>query len=201
MSAKSGLHRFWQEFNDLDGDTEYFVTARLFDGTPAIWPNAVDYLRWRHEVAKRLGVDPAAVQLVGSARLGYSLNPDKNFKTFDAESDLDIAIISPEIFELTWVEIRSFIGSRRDLHGKKTYLRKLVFEECIALDIVLPHLTYGEQWSYHRDEIVSLLGGELIDREIKYRLYRSHRALREYQLKGVSTARDRAIEEGLQHVG
>ncbi|MGB3333220.1 MAG: hypothetical protein WBA79_10460 [Mycobacterium sp.] len=200
MSDRCGLHQFWQEFNELDSDVEYFVTARLFDSTPAIWPDNIDYVRWRHEVAKRLEVDPMSIQLVGSARLGYSLNPGKNFKMFDLNSDLDIAIISAEIFDQTWAELRRFINARRDLERNKTYLRKLVFEECIALDMVLPHLSFGESWSYYRDEIVALLGRGLENREVNYRLYRNHRALREYQLLGVTTARDRAMEEGFQYV-
>lgn len=197
MPELSGLQQFWKEFSDLGEDTEYFVTARLFDGIPAIWPKDLEYVRWRHEVAGRLGVDPMSVQLVGSARLGYSLNPKKDFKKFDSGSDLDIAIISPEIFEQTWTELRNFIDSHWELQGRKGYLRKLVFDECIALDIVLPHLSIGESWSRHRDGIVALLGDGLENREVKYRVYRNHRALRNYQLSGVSTARDRAIEEGI----
>lgn len=197
MSQDNGIQQFWREFNDLDRDVEYFVSARLFDDTPAVWSSSVQYVRWRHEVAKRLNVDPTGIQLVGSARLGYSLSPRKNFKLFDAQSDLDIAVVSNEIFDAAWLELRGLIGSRIELDSKKQYLRKLVFEECIALDIVLPHLSFGERWSYVRDEIADLLGDELNDREINYRLYRNHRALREYQLIGVSGARDRAIEDGI----
>jgi hypothetical protein len=196
MSDQTGLQQFWQDFNDLDQDVEYFVTARLFEGTPAIWPKNIEYVRWRHEIAKRLNVDPMGIQLVGSARLGYSLSPGKKFKRFDGDSDLDIAVVSDEIFDQAWLELRRLIKSRRELDSQKRYLHKLVFEECIALDIVLPHLSFGDQWSYIRDEIAELLGEGLDNREINYRLYRNHRALREYQLVGVSTARDRAIEEG-----
>ncbi|WP_152428001.1 hypothetical protein [Dietzia sp. UCD-THP] len=197
MSEANGIQQFWREFNELDRDVEYFVSARLFDDTPAVWSSSVQYVRWRHEVAKRLRVDPTGVQLVGSARLGYSLSPRKNFKLFDAQSDLDIAVVSNEIFDAAWLELRDLIGSRIELDSKKRYLGKLVFEECIALDIVLPHLSFGERWSYVRDEIADLLGDELNDREINYRLYRNHRSLREYQLIGVSGARDRAIEDGI----
>ncbi|OKH64022.1 hypothetical protein EB74_11420 [Mycobacterium sp. SWH-M5] len=196
MTEAPGLHQFWEEFNDLDRDIEYFVTMRLFEGVPAIWPKTIDYVRWRHEVAKRLSVDPVSIQVVGSARLGYSLNPGKNFKRFDKESDLDIAVVSADLFELTWRELRQLINARPELNERKSYLRKLVFDECIALDVVLPQLSYGKDWAYCRDELIELLGGDLIDREVKYRLYRNHSALRDYQIKGVQMARDRAIEEG-----
>ncbi|MBR7551573.1 hypothetical protein KC220_23825, partial [Mycobacterium tuberculosis] len=72
-------------------------------------------------------MDPAEVQLVVSARLGYSLNPGKNFKKFDSESDLDVAIINSDIFEQSWTELRRLF-EEGNFHGMKGRLRKLVFE-------------------------------------------------------------------------
>ncbi|MFE0645770.1 hypothetical protein ACFW2Y_29785 [Streptomyces sp. NPDC058877] len=198
MDNASGLPEFWKEFSSLGQEVDYFVTARLFDGTPAVWPQELSYIRWRHLVATELGVDPMAVQLVGSARLGYSMNPKKNFRRFREGSDLDIAVISPELFDKAWAELREIIED--DLFsGNKNYLRKLVFEECIALDIVLPRLSFGEQWSRSRDLFIQDLGSTFSNCEVNYRLYRNHRSLRNYQLKSVNIARDRAIEEGVHH--
>ncbi|MCH5645625.1 hypothetical protein [Gordonia sp. ABSL49_1] len=199
MTPDTGIQQFWDDFKQLDEDIEYFVSARLFDGVPAIWTRNVEYVRWRHEIAQRLDVDPIAIQLVGSARLGYSINPAKNFKIFNEDSDLDIAVVSPELFEAAWLQLRNIVDRHDELKERKTYLRKLVFDECIALDIVLPHLSFGASWAVARDEIIELLGEEFNDRQINYRLYRNHGALREYQLSSVSKARDRAIEEGVDN--
>lgn len=196
MSDLSGLRKFWAEFSSLGCEVDYFVTARLFDGTPAVWPKELNYIRWRHLVAIRLGVDPMAIQLVGSARLGYSINPKKDFKKFDSNSDLDIAVVSPEFFEVAWQELRRIIEHNR-FEDRRNYLRKLVFEECIALDIVLPHLSFGERWSLSRDLFVQDLGDRFRNCTVNYRIYRSHKSLRSYQLKSVNIARDRAIEEGV----
>ncbi|MFD0557090.1 hypothetical protein FB566_2345 [Stackebrandtia endophytica] len=198
MKDASGLPEFWKEFSSLGQDVGYFVTARLFDGTPAMWPQELKYVKWRHQVASALEVDPMAIQLVGSARLGYSINPKKNFKKFHKDSDLDIAVISPELFDKAWGELREIIKDVAFAH-KKRYLRKLVFEECIALDIVLPQLSFGEQWSRSRDLFVEDLGGVFRNCAVNYRLYRNHGSLRDYQLRSVSIARDRAIEEGVNH--
>lgn len=198
MEDDSGLPEFWKEFSSLGQEVDYFVTARLFDGTPAVWPQELAYIKWRHLVATVLDVDPMAVQLVGSARLGYSLNPGKGFRKFHEGSDLDIAVVSPELFEKAWSELRGIIEDEL-FSQKKNYLRKLVFDECIALDVVLPRLSFGEQWSRSRDLFVQDLGGAFLNREINYRLYRNHRSLRSYQVKSVNIARDRAIEEGVQH--
>ncbi|WP_159030116.1 hypothetical protein [Kitasatospora albolonga] len=198
MDKISGLSEFWKEFSSLGREVDYFVTARLFDGTPAVWPQELSYIKWRHLVATELGVDPMAVQLVGSARLGYSMNPKKNFRKFHEGSDLDIAIISSELFDKAWGELQKIIEG--DLFsGNKNYLRKLVFEECIALDIVLPRLPFGEQWSRSRDLFIQDLGGAFRNCEVNYRLYRNHKSLRSYQTKSVNIARDRAIEEGVNH--
>ena len=199
MDDVSGLPEFWKDFSSLGQEVGYFVTARLFDGTPAVWPKELNYIRWRHLVATELGVDPMAVQLVGSARLGYSMNPGKNFRKFHEGSDLDIAVISPELFDRAWSELRVIIEDDLFSRRRKDYLRKLVFEECIALDIVLPRLSFGEQWSRSRDLFVHDLGAAFVNCEVNYRLYRNHRSLRSYQVKSVNIARDRAIEEGVNH--
>lgn len=199
MTELLGLQAFWKEFNGLDCDVDYFVTARLFEGTPSVWPKEVNYVRWRHRVAAHLGVDPMAIHLVGSARLGYSMNPIKNYKNFDETSDLDIAVVSSEFFDRAWAELL-YIIERQTFENKRNYLRKLVFEECIALDIILPHLSFGERWSRSRDNFVQDLGEKLQKCTVNYRLYRNHKSLRSYQIKGVSTARDRAIEEGISDV-
>lgn len=196
MEEPEGLALFANEFELLGREVEYFVTARLLDGTPSIWTNQVDYITWRHEVAEELRVDPAEVQLVGSAKLGYSLNPGKNFTRFHEESDFDVAIISSALFEQAWAELRTVFQSNT-LEGQKTYLRKLVFDECVALDIVLPHLSFGKNWSKSREALVNSLGEEFASRTINYRLYRSHQALRTYQIRSVAAAEARAIEDGI----
>ncbi|MEU9082490.1 hypothetical protein [Streptomyces sp. NPDC048357] len=198
MDDVSGLTEFWKEFSSLGQEVDFFVTARLFDGTPAVWPHELSYIKWRHRVAIELGVDPMAVQLVGSARLGYSMNPSKNYRKFHEGSDLDIAVISPELFEKAWGELRDIIEDD-PFARKKNQLRKLVFEECIALDIVLPHLSFGEHWSRSRDLFIQDIGEAFRNCDINYRLYRNHKSLRSYQVKSVNIARDRAIEEGVHH--
>lgn len=196
MDAPDGLTLFADEFDSLGREVEYFVTARLLDGTPSIWTKQVDYITWRHKVAEELKVDPAEVQLVGSAKLGYSLNPYKNFKTFHEESDFDIAIISSTLFDQAWAELREILQSNT-LDGSKNYLRSLVFSECIALDIVLPHLSFGRNWSKSREALMDSLGETFASRTINYRLYRNHQALRTYQIKSVAAAEARAIEDGI----
>src|SRR5437016_2101642 len=46
------------------------------------------------------------VSLVGTGNWGFSLNPYKTFKPFNSSSDIDVAVISQDQFNLTWEELR-----------------------------------------------------------------------------------------------
>lgn len=47
------------------------------------------------------------IAIVGSAKYGFSLSPDKNFKVFDTEtSDIDVVIVSSALFNSTWHFLR-----------------------------------------------------------------------------------------------
>jgi hypothetical protein len=48
------------------------------------------------------------VAVVGTGNWRYSLNPGKEFKEFDETSDIDVAIVSPEMFRATWDNLRDF---------------------------------------------------------------------------------------------
>jgi hypothetical protein len=53
-------------------------------------------------------VHPMQIIIVGSAHLGFSPVPDKLGKPFDSSSsDIDVAVISPEIFESWWTELQT----------------------------------------------------------------------------------------------
>jgi len=66
-----------------------------------------DYEGFRTELALRLNVDSEAISLIGSARLGFSLNKTKLFSPFSDQSDFDIVIVASEIFDEAWIELLS----------------------------------------------------------------------------------------------
>jgi hypothetical protein len=83
---------------------------------PAIFNNDANaYRLWREALAKPLGVDPCNLFIVGSACVGCSVNPYKDWNAFDAESDVDIAVISSHHFDLAWRTMR--LSRRADVTG------------------------------------------------------------------------------------
>ena len=48
------------------------------------------------------------VSIAGSGNWGFSLNPEKNFRTFGEHSDIDVALIDESTFYATWDIIRQY---------------------------------------------------------------------------------------------
>lgn len=79
------------------------VERHLLSGLPYVFrdkPENLDLLR--NHLSERLECSPADIHVVGSSRTGFALNPDRYPREFGPESDIDIVIISAEIFDRYW---------------------------------------------------------------------------------------------------
>ena len=68
-------------------------------------PIAVDkhtYYDLRRRVAMKFNLHPSAVILVGSCRTGFSLKPNKRYLPVSDASDVDVAVVSPPLFDAYW---------------------------------------------------------------------------------------------------
>lgn len=84
------------------GETARLAIARLWlsEGIPYAFKECPWlYESLRSWIAMRLNVDAKEISITGSARLGQSLSPRQIGKVFNRESDLDIFIVSSELFE------------------------------------------------------------------------------------------------------
>ena len=71
----------------------------LSEGIPFAFQNCPGtYESIRSWISTRLGVDPKEVNITGSAKLGQSLSPSKIGEPFNENSDLDLFIISNDLF-------------------------------------------------------------------------------------------------------
>jgi hypothetical protein len=62
----------------------------------------------RTRIAGKFTVRREDVIVVGSAKLGFSIAPGKRFRTFGDSSDIDVAIVSPTLYEQVWHELFDF---------------------------------------------------------------------------------------------
>jgi hypothetical protein len=88
-----------------------FAGIILTEGVPQAYnefPLAFEFAR--SKAAEILGIHPKQISLIGSARIGYSLNPNQLGKAFDAAmSDIDLFAISDALFALLAAEHTRFI--------------------------------------------------------------------------------------------
>jgi hypothetical protein len=77
------------------------VLAKVFllEGTPFVFENRpMKYVIFREQVADRFEIGSQDVCIVGSAKLGYSPGPHKFGTPFAETSDVDVVIISEDLF-------------------------------------------------------------------------------------------------------
>ena len=87
------------------------IVARLWltEGPPSAFQQCpAIYEDLRGWLSARLGVHPKEITLVGSARIGYSMTQAEFGKPFGEHSDLDLAIISAQLFERLTSDFRLF---------------------------------------------------------------------------------------------
>lgn len=117
------------------------ILAKVFllEGTPFVFANSpMKYVIFREQVADQFGVGSQDVCIVGSAKLGFSPAPRKYGTTFANNSDVDVVIISDEMFD----------HGSRELFKELNYLGPQLHE--------FRHLLEGGNAPDKNDPVVSL---------------------------------------------
>jgi hypothetical protein len=92
-----------------------FTDGQLLGRCPWIFDASETYDAWRSSVAETLSIEPGSIRIVGSAATGFSLSPQKPGRPFrrtsslnTVASDIDIALIHPNLFAMAWDTIIRF---------------------------------------------------------------------------------------------
>ncbi len=93
------MNHFLNLLHNVRNDAELtdFCRKRVLHGTPSIFADREDdYYEFRKRISEKFDVAFHEVFITGSAKLGFS--PFKR-KNFDYDSDIDVAIVSKELYE------------------------------------------------------------------------------------------------------
>lgn len=116
------------------------ILAKVFllEGTPYVFENSpMKYVIFREQVADKFEIGSQDVCIVGSAKLGFSPSPHKYGTPFAERSDVDVVIVSDELFdsgsrelfrELNYIgpqmnEIRDHLGEKSSKQDGKPVVR------------------------------------------------------------------------------
>lgn len=163
---------------------EVLTSMWIFERIPYVFNNDfTEYLKVKLIISKSIGVDLCSIFFVGSSSVGFSLNPAKNLKPFDAQSDIDIAIVSHYYFDIAWRTIQDIDFSTMTWQIQNSiseHRGRLIYWETIALDKILGIMPFAKEWMSVLEELKRL--PPFRDREVSFRLYRNHEALRRYHI-------------------
>ena len=171
---------------------DVFISKWIMEKTPDIFYNKeMQYYEWKHKMASGLQVDARDIIVTGSACLGYSLNPKKNFKKFNEKSDIDVGVISNDYFDIAWHELRNKKYYKLDNNMKRAledHKNRLIYWGTIATDKILPLLSFGKHWNKVINELKCI--PPVNDREINFRIYKDNKSFRDYQLNSIKECRE-----------
>jgi len=85
---------------------EDLVEEYLLTGVPfAFKDDQASHVLLLSEIAKQLAIGQDAINVIGSGRIGFSLDPEQFGKPFSEKSDLDVAIVSDTLFDEAWMDM------------------------------------------------------------------------------------------------
>jgi hypothetical protein len=183
----------------INEPSSFFASKWIVERIPFLFNSDLDaYIDWKEKLSLLIGVDSKSIVVIGSAAVGISLNPDKNFKEFDSNSDIDVAVISTHHFDIGWHTLRN-LGTRihrlkvRERTSVEDHKNRLIYFGAIATDRIIQLMPFGAVWLDAIDQMRKI--EPTIDREINFRIYKDFEALRAYQTYNINKIKDMLLKE------
>ena len=142
--------------------------------------SAGSYFELKAAVSRRFDVHPSEVLIVGSAKLGFSIAPDKRYRPFGEHSDIDVVICSGALFDAFWREVFDY-WARGETWSGLTDFRKYLFRGWMRPDKLPPESSFARSqdwWEFFRTLVGS---GDFGPYKISGALYKSWHFLESYQ--------------------
>lgn len=178
-----------------DDDTLDFCRKHLLHGTPFIFKEKDDgFYEFRKRIASKFKIPFHEVYITGSAKLGFSPFKKKNF---DYDSDIDVAIVSPKLFERIMSNISDYQMSfrrNRAVVQEKELSMYHEFLEYVALGWIRPDkLPVSFQMKAFKDDwfeffrSISNGNSEAGNYQVNAGIFQSYQHLERYTFSGIKS--------------
>lgn len=143
---------FIQELECSNYTNKELVDRYIWFGTPAIFQdNEQTYFDLRKEIADFFLINNMDnIVVVGSAKLGFSIAPRKEFRDITDDSDIDVAIIDDELFNTYWEKLYDFnINIKNRTETEDQLYRKFLdyfFRGWLRPDLFPFSFSYRNKW-------------------------------------------------------
>ena len=158
--------------------------------------NMIDSLHL--SVSDSFGVSFKNVIVVGSAKIGFSLNPNNPLRSFDSDndkpSDLDVAIVSSDYFRRCWDMLRSNTSIRYRHNYNK--VSRSVYNGYVPFAALQEVKEIRKDFNDSKRRANIRLQKEIgIRHSVNFRVYRSWRDLEDYHVVGIEQIKRKVRNE------
>ena len=136
-------------------------------------------------VSEKLGVHYNDIAIVGSAKLGFSINPKKDYKPFDDDSDIDLLIISQALFYRFW---QAYLEDSYSLVRIKNYqyVCQCIFRKFVTFNGFDKNNKFYCEWKKKTGGFEKDLQLRFdIEQDIHYRIFESWESAQMYYISGM----------------
>ena len=174
-----------------------FARKYIIHGIPYVFDGREeDFFEFRNRISKKFMVDYYQVYIVGSGKLGFSFFKGKEF---DYDSDIDVAVVSEELYDRYLKHIRAFqydIERSKELLVQNDYKNYIKFLKYMAKGWMRPDLlplkvngiNIKSEWFEFFDSI-SYGKSEVGNYKVSGGVYKSYDYLEYYTVNGLSEYR------------
>lgn len=153
------------------------------------------YHRFKNVVSEALAVSVPNIAIVGSAKVGYSLTPSKNFSPFHVDSDIDLVIVSPDKFRSLWGSYFEYANSFEGKGRSYNDVAKNVFRHFVSVkteEITGSKVEFFKDWITKVDELRRTIQLQFkLPYEINYRVYEDWEYVRRYHVSGLDELKEK----------
>ena len=181
-----------------DEALDSLVEELLFSGIPAVFEGSPSrFNQMKRTIANKLDIDLDSVTVVGSARTGFSLDPQRFPSEFNDRSDIDVVVVSDYLFDVSWIDILT--GRNRGARNSavRHFLRQhrtegYIYNGYIRPERIIPALTIGTLWFDSFQELPKQT--RVLGHEFHGRLYRTWAHARYYHKRSLVSVRNKLVD-------
>ena len=137
-------------------------------------------VKLKSKICDKFNVQYNNIIIVGSGKLGFSIKPDKRFVCFGEESDIDIAIISTELFVEYWYRTNKYVEDNALYKNYEYFCKKLSQNGWLRPDL-LPRIDIQTDWFDFFSELTASRAFNNI--KLTAGVYYNYHFLEDYQIK------------------
>lgn len=144
---------------------------------------------FRSKISHHYGIHPEEVHVVGSGQLGFSIADGKRYRPFSVKSDIDVAIVSPVLFDRIWTAVVRYDGQGSDWRETKKMFRKYLMNGWIRPDALPQAESFSltrEWWQFFQELSSQTQDGKF---KVSAGLYRTKEFLELYQERSVRSCK------------